>query len=395
MTRLIISTNHRQTLNNNISGWLYVLDLEKRNILQVTPGVEAPYRLHDTNPRGGMRGMRGLSFQNGEIALANYSSVLFFDRQWNLLRVFTHPSIAAIHEIIYEKDGVWVTSTANDTLAYFDMTGNLSEILSPRSQKALMKELHGTRAAAVLEHAMYAAGRDFRKRTYFNSDPYDRTHINSIERSPDGQLLLSLGLIVGDYFEFLIHIKTFLLKIKLWNLFLKINRMIRDSLVLQPVMLSELVVQPIKGRSAVVKINAAGEWNTCFVLNTAHNPSHSVRVLSDGTGAYLNTSHGTLIHFKLDGSLISNTKLSEKFLRGMLELPDGQLAIGNSNVLLMFDLKSCKITDQIELSTDILNTIFDIKILPPEFELPPNSLEEKIGRIKGYDKQWVIWNREI
>lgn len=391
MTRILVSTNHREVLNNAVSGWLYVVDMEERRILKKSAGVEAPYRLHDTNPRGGMRGIRGMSFQNGELALSNYSSILFFDRHWNLLRAFTHPSVAAIHEIFYARDGVWVTSTANDVLARFELDGNVNPLIYMRTQKTLMRKLGGPLKQVVRPADLVTGKKDFRLRTYFNLDVYDRVHLNSICQLPDGRFLMSLGLLVGDYFGFLMNIKTLMLKLNLWNLFLGLNRGLRSLLRRDRQMLSDLVVQPAKGKSAVVSLDAAGNWQTHVILHTAQNPSHSVRILSDGTAAYLNTSHGEVIHFNLDGTVISTTKVSEKFLRGLLELPDGRLALGSSNTVVIFDLRTCEIVDRIELSDDPLNSVFDIQILPPDFDLPPDSLEARVGQIAGYDGRKILW----
>ena len=73
------------------------------------------------------------------------------------------------------------------------------------------------------------------------------------------------------------------------------------------------------------------------------------------------------------------------------ELPDGRLALGSSNNLLIFDLQTCSIVDRIELSSDPLNSVFDIQFLPPEFDLPPDSLEDKVGKIVGFDGCKVLW----
>ncbi|MFZ5881204.1 MAG: hypothetical protein ACOY0R_17700 [Chloroflexota bacterium] len=393
MTRILVSTNHREVFNDATSGWLYVVDVEERRILKKSAGVEAPYRAHDTNPRGGMRGIRGLGFQNGELALANYSSILFFDHRWNLLRVFTHPSIAAIHEIFYAADGVWVTSTANDVLARFDLDGKVDTLVYMRTQKELMRKLGGPLKQVVRPRDLAAGKKDFRIRTYFNLDVYDRVHLNSICQLSDGRFLMSLGLLVGDYFGFLMNVKTLMLKLKIWDFFLGLNRALRSLLRRDRQMLSELVVQPAKGKSAVVSLDAAGKWQTHLVLQTAHNPSHSVRMLSDGTAAYLNTSHGEVIHFRLDGTILSTTKISEKFLRGLLELPDGRLALGSSNHVLIFDLGTRAIVDRIELSSEPLNSVFDIQIMPPNFDLPPDSLEAGLGQIAGYNGQKVLWRQ--
>ncbi len=393
MTRILVSTNHREVLNNAVSGWLYVVDVENRTVIKRCSGVEAPYRTHDTNPRGGMRGIRGIGFGQGELVISNYSSVLYFDRHWNLLRVLTHPSIAAIHEIYFAEDGVWVTSTANDVLAHFDADGNLNPLIYMRAQKPLMRKLGGPLKQVVRPKDLQVGKKDFRMRTYFNLDVYDRVHLNSVCQLPDGRLLLSLGLLVGDYFGFLMNIKTLMMKLKVWDFFLGINRAIRRLLRRDKQMLSDLVVQPAKGKSAIVSLDAGGNWQTHLVIDTAQNPSHSVRGLSDGTAVYLNTSHGEIIHFDLDGRVISTTKVSEKFLRGLLELPDGHLALGSSNYLLIFDLKTCSIVDRIELSPEPLNSIFDIQIMPPDFDLPPDALEDRLGKIAGYSGRETIWQK--
>lgn len=120
MNKVIITTSIREASADAVSGRLFVVDINQQRILQTTTGIEPPHRERDVNPRGGMRGMRGLGIYNDELAVAIFSAVLFFDCSWNFLRAATHPSVAGIHEIFYAKDGVWVTSTANDMLVRFD-----------------------------------------------------------------------------------------------------------------------------------------------------------------------------------------------------------------------------------------------------------------------------------
>ena len=81
-------------------------------------------------------------------------------------------------------------------------------------------------------------------------------------------------------------------------------------------------------------------------------------------------------------------------MRGLLVLPDRQLALGADNLLLIFDLETKEIITEIELSKDPKTTIFDIQVLPSEFELPPNSLQSKIERIVGFAGQNVLWEKE-
>ncbi|MEJ5223892.1 MAG: hypothetical protein WHV44_05500, partial [Anaerolineales bacterium] len=262
--------------------------------MQKTSGLEPPYRILDENPRGGMRGMRGLSFYNGELATADYSAIFFFDKQWNLVRSITHPSVSGIHELLYCHDGVWVTSTANDMLVRFDLEGNLVEIYSLREQQDLMRRINGPRNILLRPCDALAGRHDFRKRTYFTSDKYDRLHLNGLTRAPDGRMIVSLGLVVGDTFELLMHLKTLLRFLKVWDLFLGINRAIRRLLGLKKQMLSELIVQPKHGSSAIVSKDSSGKWDLHLQFQVTHNPSHSIRILEDGTGLYLNSSYGRL-----------------------------------------------------------------------------------------------------
>jgi hypothetical protein len=393
VTRLIVTTNHREAPLQATSGWLYVIDLDTRKILRVTEGMEPPNRSFDHNPRGGMRGMRGLSFNMGELATADYSSVFFFDCHWNLLRAFSHPSVSAIHEILYVDDGVWVTSTANDLLVKFDPTGKLTKFYYLREQRELIRQLEGPQKQLLKREDIIEGSLDFRSRTYFKSDLYDRVHINGIAPSGDGRLFFSLGLIVGDSFGMLMSIKTFMRRLGIWNFFISLNRLMRRILGLEKKMLSELVVQPFQGKSAIISMDKNGQWRAHLQFPVLHNPSHSVRMLEDGTGFYLATSSGALIHFDEDGNTLSNTKLTDKFLRGLLVLPNRQLVIGAGNSLLVFDYLTRKIVTEIELSKDPLNTVFEVGILPPDFDLPPASLQAKVGRVVGFKGQEIIWEK--
>lgn len=390
MTRLIVSTNHREVLHGEVSGWLYVIDLESCKILQTSAGIEPPNRIHDINPRGGMRGMRGVGICNGELAVANYSSVFFFDRHWRLLRVFTHPAVAGIHEILYVEDGLWVTSCYNDLLLKFDLAGNVAEYFYTRS-KSLMNLLGGRTRVLLHSDDIRSGKLDFRDRTNFNMNFYDGTHLNSVCGTPGGGLYLSLGLVTGEKFAILQDIKSWMLHKRLWDPFVTLNRSLRRLLGFSKSMFSELVIQPAKGSSAIVKLAAQGEPNVFLALPHVNNPSHTIRFFGDGTGIYLNTSHGSLIHFDEQGRVISQTKVTEKFLRGALPLPDGRLALGASNTMLIFELETRRVVDTIELSNDASISVFDIKVIPDEFDMPPQSLEKEVGRIARFEGRNIIW----
>ena len=125
MTRLIVSTVRRHTPSNEPSGYIYAVDWDARQILRRCSIVEPAYREVDDNPRGGMRGSKGIAARPDQIALANYSMIFRYDPQWNLLGVITHPSCAGIHDILYDGITLWAASARTDMLVQFDLQGNL------------------------------------------------------------------------------------------------------------------------------------------------------------------------------------------------------------------------------------------------------------------------------
>lgn len=393
MTRVIITTSIRESPPHLASGRLFVVDVDQRKIVQATSGVEPPHRENDVNPRGGMRGMRGLSIYNGRLALATYSCVLIFDRAWNFLQAITHPAVAGIHEVAYIKNELWVTSTANDMLARFNSDGILQESIFLVEQAGLMEQLKLKHKKSPAQTGITDQQLDFRKRSYFASDPFDRLHVNSICILPEGQLLISLGLIVESLFNFQMHIKTLMMKMNVWNAFLTINILVRRLLGVKKQMLSELVVRPARGRSAVVIRKSTDNWDIQMNIPVERNPSHSVRALADGSFVYLLTSFGEVAYFDPAGQLIYRTKVTDMFLRGLLILPDGNFLVGASNCLLFFDPSRQEVFAEIKLSDNPMETIFDIQILPGDFGLPPDSLEEITGRIKSYQGNEVIWGQ--
>ena len=234
---------------------------------------------------------------------------------------------------------------------------------------------------------------DFRDRANFNMNFYDGTHLNSVCRTSDGNLYFSLGLVTSEKYAILQNIKSWMLHNHLWSSFVALNRFLRRVLGMSKIMFSELVVQPAKGSSAIIKMAVNKQPNILLTLPNVNNPSHTVRFLADGTGIYLNTSRGSVVHFDEKGHVISQTKVTEKFLRGALQLPNGRLVLGASNSLLFFDLETGRVIEKVNLSDDVSNSVFDIKMLPDDFDLPPKSLEAEIGRMSHFDGREIIWEQ--
>jgi hypothetical protein len=64
MKKILVSTDRRHTPSDQPSGHLAVYDLESQKVERNCEIIEPPYRDVDPNPRGGLRGLKGISIRN-------------------------------------------------------------------------------------------------------------------------------------------------------------------------------------------------------------------------------------------------------------------------------------------------------------------------------------------
>jgi len=389
MTRLLITTGHRSVGSEECSGYIYVFDTKTSRFLREVRGIEPPFREKDNNPRGGARGMRGISFRGGELAIGNYSCIFCFDRHWVLQRVISNPVCAGVHDILLEGDGIWITSTANDLLLKLDFDGNIVSHISLRGQRALIRTLKidpGDMPSTVLDGKI-----DFRDRSNFNTETYDHLHVNSFAWVSQGDLIISLGWIVGKRLGLLLILKAWLIHNNLWDQFIEINRKIRRAFGLQKQMLTELVARPARGKSALLRVSPRGEWSILLALEEVYVPSHGILILKDGTAIYLYTTRGEVVHLdSITGKIFSRTQVTEDFLRGAVELEHDILALGAGTELILFDLRERRVVKRFYASSREQEAIFSIQILPDDFDLPPANLAERVGKIVGFEGRQTV-----
>ena len=96
--KILISTIVRNAHHTERSAAICLLDLPTASVRRLAV-PEAAHRNSDLNPRGGMRGARGVAVAGDEIFVANYGSILRYDREWNLKSIISHPHCADIHDI--------------------------------------------------------------------------------------------------------------------------------------------------------------------------------------------------------------------------------------------------------------------------------------------------------
>jgi hypothetical protein len=79
VARAIVTTVVREAGMYEPSGFVRVVDLERRSVVRCWPMVESRRRALDTNPRGGLRGAKGVGVHGDRLVVANVERLFVFD----------------------------------------------------------------------------------------------------------------------------------------------------------------------------------------------------------------------------------------------------------------------------------------------------------------------------
>jgi hypothetical protein len=184
--RVVVTSIIRMAWPHEVSANLRILDLESGRVTFVAPVPESVWRADDPNPRGGVRGARGVSAHGGRLVLANSERLFVFDAAWRLTRQITHPLMGAVHDILAEEQGILLTSAACDSLLRVSWEGELEDVWTLRDDPGLVRQL-GLPRLPSLDQSL-----DYRDPRLVPDSASNRIHLNGVARSPDG-LLLSFG----------------------------------------------------------------------------------------------------------------------------------------------------------------------------------------------------------
>ncbi len=376
MRRFLVATVRRRCPADEPSGYLYLVDPQRGAVLQRSDIVEPLYRALDRNPRGGMRGAKGISVRPDQIALANYSLIQRYDSEWNLLGAISHPSAAGIHDILFEGDHLWVAAAHLDLLARFSLDGTLERGYYLRQPSPALRDLGWNPPVLLTPAEIFAGKLDFRHPLNVEKETYDRAHVNSVCRLPDGGLIVSLGFVFNDSYAHLLRLKNRLVRWGVWSFVKAGNQRLRQALgKRQKNVDPNLLVKPAKAQSALVRLAEDGRHTLTLKLAGVTAPSHSLLALPDGSLVYLNTSTGEALHVDPQrGRVISADLLDPQgFLRGVAPLDERRLLIGSRRRLLVYDLPGRRVQDSFEISKDPEEAVYDIKELPEHYAPPPAS----------------------
>ncbi|MCC6488389.1 MAG: hypothetical protein IT364_12905 [Candidatus Hydrogenedentes bacterium] len=322
MARLLVSSIVREASPLEISGYLYTVDVDECAVRERTPFIEAPLRDLDPNPRGGMRGARGIAVDGDDVYVANFSAVYRFDTQWRCQGVISHPGCADIHEIAFHDGSLWVTSTRNDTLMRFDREGKLRARIKLRDTVRLSDGLPDS-----IPHPV--DGIDIRDPRTHEKAQYDFLHVNSLAFAPDDSLVVSLG-----------------------------------------------QMATAEGpQSRLVRLHPNGGSELTSELKGATVPRHNALHLQDGSLLFSDTPRGELVCLDSEaGTELDRISIGAGYLRGLAQLEDGRIAVGAQQRIALVDARTKEPPQFIRLSHDPRESVHSIAVLPLEFAGLPECL---------------------
>jgi len=123
-------------------GEIVKVDWDSKEVVRAVPIVPRDPEIDDPNPRGSTRGGRGILLNGSSILVASYHSLDVFDRDLQPKNRLTNRLFAGLHEVDWQDDNIWVSSTCIDCAVQIDKDGKLLNFWSPRSDDVTRKRFN-------------------------------------------------------------------------------------------------------------------------------------------------------------------------------------------------------------------------------------------------------------
>lgn len=362
--RLLVTSVVRHSGREEATGYVRVVDLGSQRVLMKSSLPESVYRGADPNPRGGLRGARGVACHGGRLVIANTERLLVYDTSWKTVGDLTHPWTGGIHDVLAEAEGIWVTCASADLLVKLSWDGRLLASWEWRREPALRRAFGFSRLPAVERHL------DFRDPETMRSGVRNIVHLNAVSRVPEG-LLVSLGRVLsrGAY-----------RRQRVAGLVGKVARALGvPGRARSGPDRKGGAVREIGGSSwAIVLLREGGGTTILKRAGGTRVPNHNVVRLGSSL-VYNDTNYGMLTAAALDPSVPDRSVRipgHPAFVRGLAGLGEQRFLVGSQAPAAVYevDLVDRRIVSALPLDRDPRESIYGICVLPAEFDDPPPRL---------------------
>jgi hypothetical protein len=345
----------RHAGESEYSGYVRIVDLASGRVLLKAPIPESSRRADDPNPRGGVRGAKGVTAHGDRLVVANSERLFVFEPSWSLAREFTHPLMGAVHDVLAVDDGIWVTCSACDLLLKFDWRGEPIATWSWRSEPALVSAL-GFDSLPPLDLDV-----DHRDPRVAQRGVHNVVHLNAVTRTDEGLLVL-FGRIVSPS-----RVAQRLRKATLARALSRVG--VSRPLPTKP---TPVPASTIPGSSfAIVELPDEGAPRVVLHRAGTTVPNHNVEALDDAI-VFLDSNAGRLVVWDpaADAERASvPIPGAPSFARGLVRIGERTFLAGSQAPLALHvvDLDLQTVVGTIEIDGEPNESVYGLEIVPDAF----------------------------
>ena len=351
------------------SGKVGVIDLESRRVVSHAWVPESEHRAHDPNPRGGVRGARGLAARDGRLVVANSDRLLVFDDRWKLVAELTHPWLGGIHDIDLDPDGIWVACANADLVVKVGWGGEVLDSWSWRSDRRLVEALGFRRVPA------FRPDLDYRDPRTLQGGAHNVVHLNGVARAK-GAMLLSFGRVLPAR-----ELARRRLKAVAGRAAARLGAVRRER-----ASSARVPVSAIEGSAfAVVELpdDRSSAASLLLLERPVAVPNHNV--LRRGRDLVYNDSNSDrVVVWDVEARrarLAVAVPGDPAFARGLARLDDDRYVVGSQRpaAVHVVDLEAGRLIETIEVGEDPREAVYGICVVPESFGPPPPALSFELS----------------
>jgi hypothetical protein len=333
--RLIATTVVRESIRGKQkTGFVYDIDWASRQVVRRFPVPEPRYPESDDNPRGGVRGGRGVAVTRHGIVVANYDTLYRYDDDWNVLDAFSHPLFVGIHETDWDGEHLWLSATGIDAVLKVTLNGEAAVAWDPYGSSL------ATRVRLRKRPNPIDGSVDYRKR---EAPLIDHFHINGVTRR-GSSLVVNCGLV-----------RT------------------RSPLPIRLAsrVLSKLaggqVLRRTRGGSLVVRVEGDGVIDVLAELADHDFATHNGQLLDDFRLVLNDSSVNSVRIFELtSGGKHRSVRVPGTWLRGLERIDRRRILVGTAPAtIVLVDLDREAIEASVQLSSNPNEAIHGLALCPP------------------------------
>jgi hypothetical protein len=370
--RAVVTSLVREAGLDEPSGFVRVVDLERGTVPATFPMPESRHRARDPNPRGGLRGAKGIGIDGGRLVLANVERLFVLDTQWRLQAEITHPWLAGIHDVLCEGDGIWVTCASCDLLVRVGWDGAVVEEWTWRRDRALAESI-GFAVPPPFEPAL-----DYRDPAVVHAGVYGIAHLNGVARGREG-LIVSLGRILSPA-----AVRALRPRAALGRAISRVGAgraaigAVRRRRAARLARSEYVPVERFPGSSSAV-VSLAGIPRVIHRRTGVSVPNHNV-LEEDGLLVYNDSNSSRVVAVDRATGRERHAAAvpgSPPFARGLASLGAGHVLVGSQAPAAVhtIDLPTGRLLASIDLNGRPRESVYGIALLPDRFDDPPPRLD--------------------